>query len=119
MTATDAASGKKPAASAAVAARGDVSSDSAYWSCRQKRAGAVDVGHACKECKQPFTAVGEPLWVRRGGRIELRYHAACFSGEADPRTQAHGSYKTGHLAGSQAPAAPQQPFRKMRTSSHW
>ena len=40
----------------------------------------------CKECKKPFISLNETIVLRRGGRIELRYHKKCFSGHADPRS---------------------------------
>ena len=46
-----------------------------------------DLGHTCRECRRPFTTIGEPLTERRGARISNRYHAECFSGFADPRSQ--------------------------------
>lgn len=89
-----------------------------YWASQPRPAEPRDVGHLCKECKCAFRAVGEPLVVRRGGRIELRYHDKCFSGTADPRTQASSSFNTTYT-GQIAEAAPQRMFRKMRTSSHF
>jgi len=47
-----------------------------------------DLGHNCRECRGPFRAIGEPMTERRGARLTMRYHAECFSGFADPRSQA-------------------------------
>ena len=90
---------------------------SVYWAAAARQAEGRDIGHPCKECKRPFAAVGAPLVVRRGGRIELRYHAACFSGDADPRTQAASSFHTS--AHALPAAAPAGRFNKMRTSAHF
>jgi hypothetical protein len=92
---------------------------STYWASRPKSCEPRDVGHVCKECKKPFTRVGEHLMVRRGGRIELRYHAGCFSGSDDPRTQEHSSFNTTQLGAQVRETAPSQAFRKMRTSSQF
>lgn len=64
-----------------------MSSQTKYWQWAPREATRVDLGHTCKECKKPFTKINEPIAIRRGGRIELKYHMKCFSGEADPRTQ--------------------------------
>jgi hypothetical protein len=90
-----------------------------YWDFRHKRAEPRDLGHRCRECKQAFAAVGEEMAVRRGGRIELRYHARCFSGEADPRSQAGSSFHDAGWGTVISEAAPEKRFRKMRTASHW
>uniref|UniRef100_A0A7S1LEE0 Uncharacterized protein n=1 Tax=Neobodo designis TaxID=312471 RepID=A0A7S1LEE0_NEODS len=91
----------------------------AYWASQARSCEPRDVGHPCKECKRPFQRVGEPLMVRRGGRIELRYHEQCYSGSADPRTQASSSFNSSQHAAALSAAAPALPFRKMRTSSHF
>ena len=44
--------------------------------------------------------MNEKIALRRGGRLELRYHEDCFSGEADPRTQKHSTYQEGKFAGT-------------------
>ena len=95
------------------------SGDSGYWDYREREATSRDLGHSCRECKLAFSHIGEPIAVRRGARIEMRYHVACFSGAADPRSQNGSSYTTGHLAGTQSHLPPAQPFHKMRTASHW
>jgi hypothetical protein len=53
----------------------------------------------------PGLHAGEPITERRGARISSRYHAECFSGFADPRSQAGGSHHVGQLAGSQVRGA--------------
>lgn len=55
----------------------------------------------------------------RGGRIELKYHANCFSGVADPRSQKGSSFNKGIWAGSQQMHAPKDKYKKMRTDSHF
>ena len=62
------------------------SKDSAYWAYEIRPLEKCHIGHTCKECKKPFTNLSESIAIRRGGRIELKYHLKCFSGEADPRT---------------------------------
>lgn len=90
-----------------------------YWASQSRPCEARDVGHPCKECKRPFTQVGEEITVRRGARIEMRYHSACFSGDDDPRTQSASSFNTTALGSQVRDAAPLLPFKKMRTSSHF
>lgn len=78
------------------------------------------MGHTCRECKTPFSRIGEPITERRGARTSMRYHAECFSGFADPRSQASSSMHTGNLAGTQMIAAPKSKAgSKMCTGSHF
>ena len=49
----------------------------------------------------------------------MRYHGACFSGFADPRSQASSSHHIGRLAGTQYEAAPTRASGKMRTGTHF
>eukprot|EP01062_Namystynia_karyoxenos_P080956 TRINITY_DN8815_c0_g1_i1.p1 TRINITY_DN8815_c0_g1~~TRINITY_DN8815_c0_g1_i1.p1 ORF type:complete len:198 (+),score=39.17 TRINITY_DN8815_c0_g1_i1:84-596(+) len=93
--------------------------DTAYWDYQHRQAEPKDLGHLCRECKKPFTVMGQPISERRGARIALRYHRHCFSNYADPRSQPHSSHYEGHLAHTQSEAAPLQSFHKMRTSSHF
>ena len=94
--------------------------DTEYWDFQHRAVTAKDLGHTCRECRLPFAAIGEPLTERRGARISSRYHAECFSGYADPRSQVGSSHHTGHLAGSQMDAAPaRKATSKMRTGSHF
>uniref|UniRef100_A0A7S2TQT0 PARP-type domain-containing protein n=1 Tax=Lotharella oceanica TaxID=641309 RepID=A0A7S2TQT0_9EUKA len=94
--------------------------ESQYWQHRYRPCVARDLGHTCRECKRPLTKIGETIAIRRGGRIEMRYHEACFSGESDPRTQKKASHKQGKwvrcVAGTKAPLGK---YKKMRTTSHW
>lgn len=90
-----------------------------YWSSQRRAVEKRDLGHKCRECKQPFGELGEAIAVRRGARTELRYHVRCFSGTDDPRTQAASSFRSGKWLGSQGTTAPRDPYRKMRTQSHW
>lgn len=105
--------------SALPSASSSASSLSAYWSYTPRRAEKRDLGHKCRECKRAFRSLGEPLVVRRGGRIEMRYHEKCFSGTADPRTQSQSSFHTHPLGASIPDQAPTQRYTKMRTASHW
>eukprot|EP01063_Lacrimia_lanifica_P025520 TRINITY_DN3334_c0_g1_i1.p5 TRINITY_DN3334_c0_g1~~TRINITY_DN3334_c0_g1_i1.p5 ORF type:complete len:109 (+),score=22.33 TRINITY_DN3334_c0_g1_i1:1139-1465(+) len=93
--------------------------DSGYWSYAYRTVERKDIGHKCKECKAPFGKLGEPMAVRRGGRIELKYHQACFSGEADPRSQNGSSYASGRWDKRLSHEAPAGQYRKMRTGTHW
>eukprot|EP00392_Amoebophrya_sp_AT5.2_P010235 g10288.t1 len=93
--------------------------DTPYWDYQHRQALRSDLGHMCRECRKPFTRVGEPITERRGSRISTRYHAECFSGYADPRSQARSSTHEGNLVGTQYEAAPDQVFNKMRTGSHF
>jgi len=90
-----------------------------YWAVKHRAVVAQDLGHTCRECKAPFSSLGAPLTERRGARTSSRYHAACFSGFADPRSQAGSSAHVGALAGTQLAAAPSGKTHKMRTSSHF
>ena len=94
--------------------------DTGYWDFQHRTVEAKDLGHRCRECKRPFRHLGDPLTERRGARVSMRYHAECFSGYADPRSQAASSHHTGHLAGTQFDAAPtNKAGSKMRTGSHF
>jgi hypothetical protein len=93
--------------------------DTEYWDFQHRMVEKQDLGHRCRECRMPFTTIGDPLTERRGARLSMRYHAACFSGYADPRSQATSSHHVGVLAGSQLEAAPGTKAGKMRTSQHF
>ena len=94
--------------------------DTAYWDYQHRTVERADLGHKCRECKRPFTTIGEPLTERRGARVSMRYHAACFSGFADPRSQLGSSTHVGGLAGTQLDAAPSSKAgSKMRTGRHF
>ncbi|CAD7931904.1 unnamed protein product [Amoebophrya sp. A25] len=90
-----------------------------YWDYQHRLTLRSDLGHKCRECRKPFSKIGEPITERRGSRIACRYHAACFSGYADPRSQARSSTHEGNLVGTQFEAAPGTPFSKMRTDTHF
>ena len=64
-------------------------------------------GHNCRECHSAIDK-GEDIVYRDGRRIRLMYHLKCFSGTADPRTQAGSSYNEGRMPkscfSSKAPA---------------
>jgi len=92
----------------------------AYWDFQHRTVQRTDLGHRCRECRLAFDTLGEPLTERRGARVSMRYHAVCFSGFADPRSQAASSHHVGHLAGSQFESAPtSKAGTKMRTSEHF
>ena len=94
--------------------------DTEYWDFQHRTVTAKDLGHTCRECRLPFTNIGDPLTERRGARISSRYHAECFSGYADPRSQVGSSHHSGKLAGTQMEAAPAtKATSKMRTGSHF
>jgi hypothetical protein len=94
--------------------------ETGYWDFTHRSVEVNDLGHTCRECKKPFRALGEPLTERRGARTSMRYHAECFSGFADPRSQAGSSHAVGHLAGTQFVAAPTfKAGNKMRAGSHF
>lgn len=90
-----------------------------YWDYQHRAVQRQDLGHRCRECRMSFSKIGEPLTERRGARVSMRYHAACFSGFADPRSQASSSHHTGRLSGTQFQAAPATKTGKMRTSQHF
>eukprot|EP00913_Durusdinium_trenchii_P003530 g3266.t1 len=118
--------------------------DTAYWDFQHRKVEKKDLGHKCFECKETFKSPGDTettrhilglggaLTERRGGRVSMRYHGECFSGFADPRSQARSSHHEGRLAGSQLQAAPQEKkgeekgrsvlqevTTKMRTAKHF
>eukprot|EP00928_Gymnodinium_smaydae_P049553 TRINITY_DN33277_c0_g1_i1.p1 TRINITY_DN33277_c0_g1~~TRINITY_DN33277_c0_g1_i1.p1 ORF type:complete len:298 (+),score=61.34 TRINITY_DN33277_c0_g1_i1:45-938(+) len=91
-----------------------------YWDFQHRTSTRADLGHTCRECKKPFASIGEPMTERRGARVSMRYHAACFSGFADPRSQVGSSTHVGNLRGTQLEAAPSgKAGSKMRTSAHF
>jgi hypothetical protein len=71
----------------------------AYWTV--SRGPAVRPG-TCRECRRAIAA-GDPVVARDGRKIRLFYHEACFSGDADPRTQAVSSAAHHHVTAA-APA---------------
>lgn len=75
----------------------------AYWTAEYTV--AETPRHQCRECKT-YIAIGEEMVVRRGARIQLRYHLHCFSGDADPRTQRASSFAVRALP--IAPSAPSE-----------
>jgi len=93
--------------------------DTAYWDFQHRKVEKKDLGHKCFECKETFKSLGTALTERRGGRVSMRYHGECFSGFADPRSQARSSHHEGRLRGSQLHAAPQEVTSKMRTAKHF
>ncbi|KAG0625848.1 hypothetical protein M758_2G084200 [Ceratodon purpureus] len=62
---------------------------SEYWTISRGRANHT--GHTCRECRGTIFT-NEPIYVRDGRKIRLFYHRKCYSGDADPRTQASSSF---------------------------
>ena len=94
--------------------------ETGYWDYQHREVVIKDLGHTCRECKKTFRKLGEPLTERRGARTSMRYHAECFSGFADPRSQACSSMHMGSLARTQMAAAPaQKAGSKMRSGKHF
>jgi hypothetical protein len=92
---------------------------SSYWAFESRAVLAKDLGHSCRECKGPFLRLGEEMVLRRGGRIELKYHGSCFSWEVDPRTQKQSTFSVGKWQGTQQVHAPKEVYRKMRTGAQF
>jgi hypothetical protein len=86
-----------------------------YWTVSSGVASRT--GWSCRECRQVI-AKGEAIRVRDARKMRFFYHDACFSGDADPRTQASSTFHTGkfsHLA-EKAPEA--KGHGKWSTSSY-
>jgi hypothetical protein len=47
--------------------------------------------HTCRACRGPIYR-GETVMCRDGRKLRFFYHATCFSGTEDPRTQANSSF---------------------------
>ena len=62
-----------------------------YWTVHYSV--AERYGFLCRECHK-YINKGEPIIQRDGRKIRLIYHKDCFSGDADPRTQANSSYNS-------------------------
>ncbi|KNC53989.1 uncharacterized protein AMSG_09639 [Thecamonas trahens ATCC 50062] len=80
---------------------------SSYWRIERGRV-AEGTRHLCRECKAYITK-GSKYIIRHGARIQLRYHQECFSGDADPRSQAGSSYATDKKRLNIAQAPPADP----------
>ena len=61
---------------------------SEYWTVSKGPANRI---FNCRECKG-IIYKNAPMVCRDGRKLRLYYHEECFSGEADPRTQANSSY---------------------------
>ena len=46
-----------------------------YWDYQHREVTKKDLGHTCRECRRPFTRIGEALTERRGARTSSRYHS--------------------------------------------
>jgi len=53
-------------------------------------------GWSCRSCRKAI-AKGEKIAVRDGRKLRLTYHADCFEGDGDPRTQPGSSFFEGRL----------------------
>lgn len=83
--------------------------DLPYWTVTQ--GSATRTGYSCRECKGVIMK-GDAMVVRDGRRVRFFYHADCYSGEADPRSQPHSSYASGRW---QLPEQPPPTKYKHRT----
>lgn len=50
-------------------------------------------GVSCRACRKPIYK-NEEVMVRDGRKLRFFYHAACFRGSADPRTQDGSTFET-------------------------
>jgi hypothetical protein len=48
--------------------------ETGYWDYRHRVVNIKDLGHKCRECKQPFNKMGSPLTERRGARTRFLSH---------------------------------------------
>ena len=69
----------------------NIRSGEAYW----ELSGPAPINRTvtCRGCRKPVYK-GEEVMVRDGRKLRFHYHAGCFSGDADPRTQSGSSYET-------------------------
>ncbi|KAI8920279.1 hypothetical protein DFJ77DRAFT_451991 [Powellomyces hirtus] len=75
-----------------------------YWTVSEGKAIKTQT---CRECRGTIHK-DEDVKVRDGRKIRLFYHPTCFSGSADPRTQARSSfhdprYASAHLSTAAPP----------------
>jgi hypothetical protein len=65
--------------------------DEAYWAL----SGPTPVNRlvSCRACKKSVYK-GTNVMVREGRKLRFFYHEACFTGDADPRTQDNSSYQS-------------------------
>ena len=73
-----------------------------YWTVS---GGVADRIYMCRECKEIIHR-GSKIACRDGRKIRLTYHAECFSGESDPRTQLTSSFTEQRYRGAVTAAAP-------------
>ncbi|KNC99100.1 uncharacterized protein SPPG_06044 [Spizellomyces punctatus DAOM BR117] len=74
-----------------------------YWTVSE---GPAIRTQTCRECRRTIYK-DEHVKVRDGRKIRLFYHPECFSGDADPRTQAGSSYHDPRYSTARlAPTAP-------------
>lgn len=61
----------------------------AYW----ELSGPLEINRTttCRACRQTINK-GTSVMVRDGRKLRFFYHTACFTGDADPRTQKNSSY---------------------------
>jgi hypothetical protein len=86
--------------------RGQVKSTSGYWTLSSGR--AIRSGWSCRECHR-LIAFNDPIIARDGRRLRLMYHASCYSGDPDPRSQLGGSYWEDKWARTTKPSEYQPP----------
>lgn len=77
-----------------IAYSADASMSEAYWTVSSGK--AERTGYSCRECRKVICK-GETMKVREGRKLRFYYHEACFSGEADPRTQGNSSFSNKEL----------------------
>lgn len=75
-------------------------SDEAYW----KLSGPTVTNRlsSCRACRG-LIPKGDRVLVREGRRLRFFYHEVCFTGSADPRTQAGSSFERQDYHASTAP----------------
>ncbi|KAI8910766.1 hypothetical protein BC831DRAFT_387833, partial [Entophlyctis helioformis] len=64
-----------------------------YWTVSE---GTAVRRWSCSECRKDIPK-GSSVVMRDGRKIRLAYHPACFSGNADPRSQQGSSFHTNRL----------------------
>ena len=75
-------------------------SDEAYWALTGPI--ATNRMQSCSACRGVIFK-GSRVLVREGRKLRFFYHEACFTGDADPRTQIGSSFERQEYHGSSAP----------------
>ena len=68
----------------------DLRSSESYWVASGPSINTTP--HTCRACKS-IIQKGETVMCRDGRKLRFFYHAGCFTGSDDPRTQANSSYE--------------------------